>query len=491
MRGHLFKSGYFPMRVIIWIQIFTCCLICYMLRVNISINIIAMVQPTGNTTKSENGTIEKQKTPPDYGPRYHWNADEQAHVLGSYYWGYIWTSIPGAFLAERYGPARTIFVVSVLSGVLTLLTPVCAAWHYSAVIVNRIVLGLFGGVIYPALHCLISKWAPPIEKGKFIGALLGGNLGTVLTWPIMGAIIESWNWQWSFYGPGILTLVWCVLWFFFTADTPEQHRYINKKETLYIKTCIGSHLSKKRKVPPYWSMAKSLPFWSLTILHFGNLWGLYFILTVGPKFVSEVLGFNLTKSGIYSALPNLARIVVGFAAGSLGDYIRIHKWMTVTWVRKFFILFSHILPGLFVLGQTFIGENATWAIVLMTLALGSNGASTLTNLQNSQDLSPNFAGTIYGIMNCIGGVTGFINPAITAAFIKKSSSTAKEWYPIFYIGSSVYIACGIFFIFFGTGKLQAWNVIPEDPADADAATSDGVTNEGFQGDKDKPESTKV
>lgn len=46
------------------------------------------------------------------------------------------------------------------------------------------------------------------------------------------------------------------------------------------------------------------------------------------------------------------------------------------------------------------------------MSLGMNGASTITNLQNSQDLSPNYAPTIYGIVNAVGSSTGIINPLI-------------------------------------------------------------------------------
>lgn len=71
-----------------------------------------------------------------------------------------------------------------------------------------------------------------------------------------------------------------------------------------------------------------------------------------------------------------------------------------------------MLPGLLLFSQTLTGCNVTWAIVLITFSLGLNGASTLTNLQNGQDLAPNFAGTLYGIINCIGSTSGFISPAI-------------------------------------------------------------------------------
>lgn len=60
------------------------------------------------------------------------------------------------------------------------------------------------------------------------------------------------------------------------------------------------------------------------------------------------------------------------------------------------------------------GCNAPFAVTVIVLSLGFNGASTLTNLQNCQDLAPHFAGTIYGLVNCIGSSSGFITPSITS-----------------------------------------------------------------------------
>jgi MFS transporter, ACS family, solute carrier family 17 (sodium-dependent inorganic phosphate cotransporter), other len=43
----------------------------------------------------------------------------------------------------------------------------------------------------------------------------------------------------------------------------------------------------------------------------------------------------------------------------------------------------------------------------------------MTNLQNSQDLAPNFAGSLYGIINFFGTTSGFISPIIVAHFTEK------------------------------------------------------------------------
>ena len=40
----------------------------------------------------------------------------------------------------------------------------------------------------------------------------------------------------------------------------------------------------------------------------------------------------------------------------------------------------------------------------------------MTNLQNSQDLAPNHAGTLYGIINFVGSTSGFLTPLVVSFF---------------------------------------------------------------------------
>ena len=64
-------------------------------------------------------------------------------------------------------------------------------------------------------------------------------------------------------------------------------------------------------------------------------------------------------------------------------------------------------------------------MAVITLSLGFNGAATLTNLQNSQDLAPNFAGTLYGTINFVGTTSGFISPLIVAHFTETKVSESS------------------------------------------------------------------
>lgn len=116
---------------------------------------------------------------------------------------------------------------------------------------------------------------------------------------------------------------------------------------------------------------------------------------------------------------------------------------------------AHVIPGLFLIGMCFV-QQPYICVTLITLSLGFNGASTVTNLQNSQDLAPNFAGTLYGIINFVGTTTGFITPSLVALFTK-DENTMAQWQYIFIIGAVAYILPAFVFAIFGSAEVQKWN----------------------------------
>lgn len=82
-----------------------------------------------------------------------------------------------------------------------------------------------------------------------------------------------------------------------------------------------------------------------------------------------------------------------------------------------FSISAHIIPGALLLAIPYIDD--TYLIIgILTASLGFNGAATLTNLQNSQDLGPNFAGTLYSIINFIGMSSGMLGPLLNDLFQK-------------------------------------------------------------------------
>lgn len=96
------------------------------------------------------------------------------------------------------------------------------------------------------MHNIVSKWSPPDEKGKFVAALLGGNLGTVFTFQMSGILTPIVGWRAVFYGEAGLILVVTLLWWALVANRPSEHRFISNNEMQYIEKSLGSGVSKKK-----------------------------------------------------------------------------------------------------------------------------------------------------------------------------------------------------------------------------------------------------
>lgn len=68
-----------------------------------------------------------------------------------------------------------------ITALFTLLTPVAARINYWLLLVVRILEGVGEGVTFPAMHAMLAKWIPPLERSKFAAYVYAGLLiGTFL-----------------------------------------------------------------------------------------------------------------------------------------------------------------------------------------------------------------------------------------------------------------------------------------------------------------------
>ncbi|XP_058066948.1 putative inorganic phosphate cotransporter [Anopheles bellator] len=492
-----------PKRFIVTIMIFVACTASFMLRVHMSINLLAMVQPTvtganrsaaivttnatltngddlANGTLPTTGGDENSFLPlndtaggetvvpmvPNFGPRYEWSQSIQSHILGAYFYGYLLTSLPAGPLAERYGPQRLIGYSFLLCAAVTALFPLLAMIDATAIIAGRFLIGFLSGCVYPTLHNVISRWIPPNEKSKAVACIAGGStFGTVITWPFAGLLTEQFGWVYAFYVPALMSALVGLIWFWLVADAPSEHKTISKEERDLIEASFGNTVSKSKARPPIGAVLTSLPFMALVLSHYSSFWGLNFFVTQAPKFMNEVLGFKLANAGFLSSLPYVARMFSGFLFGFIGDLLRRREAMSVTALRKSFTVFSHFLPGAFLVALPFLARDPIVTVSCIIACLGFNGASTITNLVNAQDLAPNFAATLYGLMNFLATTAGFLAPMMVAYFTKEKN-TMDEWKYVFLITAGFYIASGAIFTILGSGKVQKWNEIKEPPTES-------------------------
>ena len=158
---------------------------------------------------------------------------EMSIILTSFSWTYALLQVPGGWLAERFGPRRTLFWANAMWSALTAATPL--GFSLFSFIGLRALLGVGQAADWPSSIVAIRRWFPLRERGKGNSILLGGlYLGPIAAAPITTWVIASFGWRWAFYGYGSLGIVLGVAWWTFFRDRPEEHPNITRDEIAII-----------------------------------------------------------------------------------------------------------------------------------------------------------------------------------------------------------------------------------------------------------------
>lgn len=265
-------------------------------------------------------------------------------LIGAYFYGNVIT-VPAGLFVERYGRASAVICVSFAAATaLAAASPAAAALGFDAMFVARFGMGVAQGLLYPAYTKLIAVWSPPGELGLFTSALMGSNIGTVVAWCVSGALVEAFGWAVSFYANAAVVAVFTGCCALLLYDSPAQHPRIRAAERTFIEKSLhagGAHpAAQPTGWPPLRRMARSAPFWALLLMQFGNSWGSFFLVTAAPKFLNEILGFHIGKTGVLASLPYVLRTVVAFAVAWAAQRVeRRFETVSVTVWRRLYSIF--------------------------------------------------------------------------------------------------------------------------------------------------------
>ncbi|CAH1263098.1 SLC17A8 [Branchiostoma lanceolatum] len=438
--------GKIPKRYIVAFMAFLGFCNVYMLRVNLSVAIVAMV--SNMSVEHEDGTVT-------YIQEFYWDSKLQGMVLGSFFYGYIVTQIPGGWLATKFG-GKVLFGGGIaMTALLTLFTPLAIRGGAYTLMGVRIVEGLFEGVTYPSIHAIWKNWAPPLERSQLATAAFSGSyVGTFLCLPICGVLAEHVGWPSIFYVFGALGLVWFVGWWFIVTDSPATHSTISYQELEYIRqTIIVEGGVAKEGAIPWKKVLTSGPVWAILVAHFCENWGFYTMLTSLPLFLQQIFHYDLDEDGVLSAVPYLVMAVVVMGSGQLADFLRQRQLLSTTAVRKIFNCTAFVIQAIFMTAVAFT-HDAVAAISCLTVAIGVGGLAWSGFSVNHLDIAPQYASLLMGVSNCIATIPGIVSPSVVGQLVQHKLAT--EWEMVFFIAAGVYLFGAIIYAVFASGELQPW-----------------------------------
>jgi nitrate/nitrite transporter NarK len=162
---------------------------------------------------------------------------------------YACFEVPSGWLGDRYGARRTLIRIVIWWSVFTALTGLIfpsVTWPryaFLAMLTVRFLFGMGEAGAYPNISRAFANWFPFGERGFAQGAVwmagrFAGGVTPLLVLALLGLLGPS-NWRPIFWVFGALGAVWCIAFWFWFCDRPEEKASVNQAELDLIRSGAG------------------------------------------------------------------------------------------------------------------------------------------------------------------------------------------------------------------------------------------------------------
>lgn len=375
---------------------------------------------------------------------------ELGWLFGAFILSYSVFEVPTGWLGDLYGPRRTLIRIVLWWSLFTVLTalvmpnPEYPMVAFALMFGVRFLFGMGEAGAYPNIARAFHNWFPFTQRAFAKGAvwMAGRFAGGITAFIVLALVYETTaagsnekevHWRHIFWIFGFIGVVWCVLFWFWFCDRPEEKATVNQAELHLIYEGTADEHSKERIRVPWGKLLSSGNLWILCSMYACAAYAWYFNITWLPKYLTEY--FGETRGETFSAeywsfslmagLPLLLGSVACLIGGILSDsYIR--RTGDRKWGRRLFGVLGHGLAGMCWAVAIFV-QNDVWLFVFAVAASAffndmMMGAAWATCI----DIGKRYAGIVAGCMNTIGNLGGFIASIVTGMIVDAARSQAPE-----------------------------------------------------------------
>lgn len=374
-----------------------------------------------------------------------YSKSDSGTILSSFFWGYCLTQIIGGYLSDKLGGQRIIFISSIIWSIITIAMPnfIEISSYFPSlslpfIVFVRILNGAAQGVYFPSMISITSQNLSASERGNFFSLLTTGSAFGTLTTGLLGTfLLDYFGWPWVFQVIGFLGLSWSLMLRYYTISS-ERQRVINISSSNLCQK-VGSH-----NVVPWLKILASRRLWACLIAQACEMNCFFVLLSWLPTFFSE--NFPHQKSYLVNFLPWALVPMFTIIAKQLTENLLAKKYQLTT-VRKVVqgICFTVQSLALVLVMQT---NNFTISLTCMSLIIGMTGFHSAAATINPQDLSPNFSGSVFGLMNTFGATVGFLGVYLAGHILELT----QNWNLVFNMLVLVNIVGLFFFSLFGSAE---------------------------------------
>lgn len=324
--------------------------------------------------------------------------------------GYALFQIPGGILGDRIGSRRTITIVAIAWGVLTLLTglvpgSLTTAGIVASLIVLRFLVGATHAPIFPVTGAgTVANWFPIGGWGLPNGlSSTGLTLGAAATGPLLVWLMEIVGWRGAFFITAPSALLLAAVWWWYVRDYPKNHPDVSAAELALIDA--GRLPPEADQVAGAWKLAlKNRDILLLTVSYFCMNYVFYLFFNWFFIYLVNVREFSARDAGFLSAGQWILGAIGATAGGFICDWLIRRRGLR--WGPRWLAVPSLVLCAVFLVA----GATADSALATVTFLCVCFGCTQLTEAaywSTTISVAGRHASAAGGVLNTGGNVVGF------------------------------------------------------------------------------------
>ena len=370
-------------------------------------------------------------------------------ILGAFAFGYALFQIPCGWAGDRYGPRVTLTVALLGWGVCTILmaiisslrwtVPLHFAWSLAAI---RLFTGAGEAASYPNATKVVAWWTPARERGLGSSLLLGGvGAGGVIAPLLFTGVIARWGWRWSFVLTGGVAAAVAMVWYLFSTNHPQEHPRVNSGELSILTSSrlTGREHTLSLQGTPWRRIFSSSAVWALLLSYFCHGYTPYIYYTWFFIYLTKVRGIPIAKGAFWGTTPFLTMTLMALAGGWLSDKA-VARWGRRRG-RQSMACLGMISSAILVVAGSHAAGTVS-AILLLAGAAGFGSFAAPSWWASCIDMTPNYAGSLSGIMNTCANIAGGLSPVVTAHI-----ATRFGWSQALDFAAMVNVAAAVIWLF--------------------------------------------
>lgn len=332
--------------------------------------------------------------------------------------------IPGGLAGDRFGPRLTLSLFALVWSIATL----GVAWTsgFWRLIGARALFGLAQAGVYPVLNKMTRTWFPLATRTSVQGMVtamgrIGGACAPVIIATLLMGYLEL-TWQNALLLLSLPGIVLGIAFWLTVRDTPREHPWTNDQENDLLDPhpveLERESTSVRAGDPPPWSAPEppkptllltpaSLFSLGMMLLYiFASTFQDQFYVYWLPSFLREGKNFDNEMMGLLAPWPLVGGAVGGVLGGILNDWL-IHRTGQRRWARSAVAFTGKAMAALLVLLSLQFDDGRVVMLVLVAVRIFSDW-SLPTQWATVTDVGGKAAATVFGIVNTVGALGGFV-----------------------------------------------------------------------------------